>query len=86
MAPGLWVSRLAPKRQNTISRLRVGDRQFICPVLRIATRAEDQRYCGCRTFFDLGCVMGGVSKPDHSIGLRPFLTLDDVELHIIAFF
>jgi hypothetical protein len=28
--------------------------------------------------------MGGVSEPDDSIGLWTLLTLDDVELHIIA--
>src|SRR5579863_8071996 len=30
--------------------------------------------------------MGGVSQTDHSIRLRSFLSLDDVELHIIALF
>jgi hypothetical protein len=30
--------------------------------------------------------MGGVPKPDHCIGLGTFLTLNDVELHVIALF
>ena len=29
---------------------------------------------------------GGVPQPHHGVGLRTFLTLDDVELHIIALF
>lgn len=36
--------------------------------------------------FGLGCVVGCVSEPHYRIGLRPFLTLDDIELNIIALF
>src|SRR5579862_7844323 len=34
----------------------------------------------------LGCVVGGVPKPDHCVCLGTFLTLNDVEFHVIALF
>jgi hypothetical protein len=30
--------------------------------------------------------MGGISKPQNPIGLRAFLTLDDIEFNVIALF
>jgi hypothetical protein len=39
-----------------------------------------------RTSAPLGCVGGGVLVADNSFRLGTFLTLDDVELHVIAFF
>jgi len=39
-----------------------------------------------RSYAPLGCCVGGVLEADDCIRLRTFLTLDDVELDVIALF